>query len=119
MKTLNSNSKYIFTWPKLSFKERMSLLGYARYMGYEFDYNVKKRKAILVKVNDNGRKTILFLQKIDGKIIGRDMEGNKTILNSEIYLTKLLFNSGIFKIPKKETGINDFIKENLSLLVYD
>ena len=49
MKTLNNDTKYKIRWPKFSFAERMSLLGYAKYMGYEFDYNPEKKKAVLIK----------------------------------------------------------------------
>ncbi len=118
MKTLNSNTKYKFNWPKFTFAERMSLLGYAKYMGYEFDYNPDKRKAILIKIDGENRR-VLFLQKINGKIIGIDRDGNREILNPEIFLSKLLFKSGVFAIPDEGIGINQFIKDNLQTLVYD
>lgn len=115
MKTLNKQLKYKFTWPKFTFAERMSLLGYARYMGYEFDYNPNKKKAVLIKNTDDGRK-VLFLQKIDGKIIGVTKSGEHQILNPEMFLSKLLFNAGIFKIPEEDMDLNTFMKQNLELL---
>lgn len=118
MKTLNQDTNYQFTWPKLSFTDRMALLGYAKYMGYEFDYNFIKRRAMLIQTTEEGR-SILYIQKINGKIIGIDKAGNKHILDKEMHLTKLLFNAGVFKIPNPDIGINSFIKNNLSILVYD
>lgn len=116
MKTENKSTKYRFKFPKLSFKERMQLLGFAKYMGYDFQYDKDKRKAILVKTN-NGKRKVLYLAKISGSIIGIDKDGNTENLDKQMYISKMLYESGIFKIPKDVSiGINDYLKQNLSLI---
>lgn len=116
MKTENQKTNYRMTFPNLSFPERMSLLGYAKYMGYEFSYDYAKRKAILIK-NDDGVRTVLFIAKIKGKIVGIDKSGTEYLLSSEMNLTKILKNMGIFEIPKDETiGTNKYIEKNLIII---
>jgi hypothetical protein len=113
---MKANPRYKAKFPKLSFKERMQLLGYARYMGYEFDYNAEKKKAILIKTNGKKRK-VLYLAKISHTIIGVDANGNKESLNDQMHITKMLHEKGIFRIPEDMSmGINDYIRENLSII---
>jgi len=103
-------------FPKLSFTDRMGLLGYARYMGYDFDYDPKKRKAILVK-SDGDSRTILYIVKRNNKLFGIDKEQNITLLNSEMNITKLLHDNGIFKMPEnKDIGVNEYVLHNLKLV---
>ena len=116
MKPEHKSTKDRFKFPVLSFKERMRLLGYAKYMGYEFSYNKEKKKAILIKTN-NEKREILYLAKISNTIIGIDKDGNRQSLNDEMDITKMLYDRGIFKMPKDlSMGVNDYIKENLSLI---
>jgi len=101
-------------FPKLSKHDQSNLIGYAKYMGYEFEYNPEKRKAILVKT-DNDQRNVLYLSKVNGKIIGVTKDGKKEILSSAMRLTKALNKMGIFKLPKDvEMGINSYILESLT-----
>lgn len=116
MKTENNNTPYRHSFPKFTFKERMQILGYARYLGYEFDYNPKKRKALLINT-DNGTRKVLYLAKISGSIISIDKDGKKENLNDIMYVTKIMYQKGIFKIPETfSINVNDYIKENLLLI---
>lgn len=116
MKPESKKSAYRLECPDLTFRERMSLIGFSKYMGYEFDYDLNKRKAVLIKQTDSGRK-VLFVQKINDRICGIDREGNIENINEQMNLTKLLFDFGIFKLPENtDIGINGYIKENLKLI---
>lgn len=101
-------------FPKLSKYDQANLLGYAKYMGYEFDYSPEKKRAVLVKT-DNGERNILFLAKVNGKIIGVNKNGDKESLTSAMNLTRLMNKMGIFKIPKDaDIGINQYILDSLT-----
>jgi hypothetical protein len=116
MRTENKNTNYVMTFPHFKFTERASLMGYAKYMGYEFCYDREKRKALLIK-NEDGVRTVLFLAKIKGKIVGIEKDGTQHFINSEMNLTKVLKDIGIFEIPKEDTiEMNKYIEENLIII---
>lgn len=116
MKTENRATRYRYPFPRFTFKEKMKLLGYAAYLGYEFDYNPDKKKAVLIKT-DNGTRKVLYLAKISNSIIAVDKDGNKENLNDIMYVTKMMHQKGIFKIPDNlSISVNDYIRENLLLI---
>jgi hypothetical protein len=116
MKSESKKSAFHLECPDISFREKMSMTGFAKYMGYEFQYDPDKRKAILIKQTDQGRK-VLFIQKINGRLVGVDREGNFENLHEQMNLSKLLFDFGIFQLPTNpDIGINEYIKDNLKLI---
>ena len=82
------------TFPKLTLRDRMRLLGYANYQGYIFIYNVDKRKAILIKDGE-----ILFIQKENERVFGINKNtGKVTNLRSAMRISYLLHEAGIFQL---------------------
>lgn len=103
-------------FPQLTSHDRLSLLGYAKYMGYEFDYSPEKNRAVLIKT-DNDQRKVLYIAKERGKLIGIDKDGAREILTDQMNITKSLHSLGIFKIPENASmGINEFILSNLKII---